>query len=100
MGASSVEIPSWSPASREAPRWRNGHSPTESTFPHTCQNELDLEDRFPEEVCNELAKRGHRINLRGAWEGRGSEMMIQTDPDTDVLHGAADPRRDGYAIGW
>jgi hypothetical protein len=27
-------------------------------------------------------------------------MMIQLDPETGALFGAADPRRDGYAIGW
>jgi gamma-glutamyltranspeptidase len=34
------------------------------------------------------------------WGASGSEMMIQVDEDTGALHGAADPRRDGYAIGW
>jgi len=27
-------------------------------------------------------------------------MMIQVDAETGALQGAADPRRDGYAIGW
>ena len=84
----------------EAPRWRHTQNPTESTVPHTCNDELILEGRFPEEVRRGLARRGHILNIIGDWEATGSEMMIQLDPETGALFGAADPRRDGYAIGW
>ena len=84
----------------EAPRWRNTHSPTESTLPHDCDNLLHVESRFPHEVLEGLKAKGHVLNIIGDWEGRGSEVMIQVDPETGVLGGAADPRRDGYAIGW
>jgi gamma-glutamyltranspeptidase/glutathione hydrolase len=84
----------------EAPRWRNTQSPTESTLPHVCDDLLYLESRFPPEVRSGLERRGHALNVLGPWDGRGSEMMIQVDPESGVLHGAADPRRDGYAIGW
>jgi len=26
--------------------------------------------------------------------------MIQVDSETGAIHGAADPRRDGYTVGW
>ena len=84
----------------EAPRWRSAHSPTESNFPHVCENELHVENRFPAEVRAELEKRGHRLNVLDAWGASGSEVMIRVDSDTGALHGAADPRRDGYAVGW
>ena len=84
----------------EAPRWRNTHSPTESNFPHVCENELHVESRFSPEVRAELASRGHQLNLMGPWGASGSEVMIQVDPETGALHGAADPRRDGYAVGY
>ena len=84
----------------EAPRWRHTQNPTESTVPHTCNDEIILEGRFPEEVRSGLARRGHALNIIGDWEATGSEMMIQIDPETGALFGAADPRRDGYAIGW
>ncbi|MET0643842.1 MAG: gamma-glutamyltransferase [Candidatus Binatia bacterium] len=84
----------------EAPRWRHTQNPTESTLPHTCNDELILEGRFPEETRRGLARRGHGLNMIGDWEATGSEMMIQIDPETGALFGAADPRRDGYAIGW
>ena len=84
----------------EAPRWRNPHSPTESSLPHECDNLLYVERRFPDQVLEGLKSKGHVLDIIGDWEGKGSEVMIQVDPETGVLSGAADPRRDGYAIGW
>ena len=84
----------------EAPRWRNTHSPTESNFPHTCENELHMENRFSPEIRAELENRGHELNIMGPWVASGSEVMIEVDQDNGALHGAADPRRDGYAVGW
>jgi gamma-glutamyltranspeptidase len=84
----------------EAPRWRHTQNPTESTVPHTCGDELILEGRFPERTRSGLARRGHALNIIGDWEATGSEMMIQIDPDSGALFGAADPRRDGYAIAY
>ena len=84
----------------EAPRWRNTHSPTESAIPHECDNLLYVESRFPAETLDGLRQRGHTLEVMHGWGASGSEMMIQVDGDTGALHGAADPRRDGYAVGW
>ena len=84
----------------EAPRWQHLQNPTESTIPHTCTDELRLEGRFLEEMRRGLTRRGHMLNVLGDWAGPGSEMMVQVDPATGILMGAADPRRDGYAIAW
>ena len=84
----------------ESPRWRNTQNPTESNYPHVCDDLLYLESRFSSDVRDGLASRGHNINLIGPWEATGSEVMIQVDPKEGTLSGAADPRRDGYAIGW
>ena len=84
----------------EAPRWRNTHSPTESTVPHECDDLLYLENRFHDRVRAGLSAKGHQLSIIGPWDASGSEMMIQVDPETGALGGAADPRRDGYAIGW
>ncbi len=84
----------------EAPRWRHLQNPTESTFPHTCEDELWLEGRFTPDVRRGLEQRGHRLNILGDWAGTGSEMMIRVDAKNGAFHGAADPRRDGYALGW
>ena len=84
----------------EAPRWRNSHSPTESNVPHTCDNLLHMESRFAPDVRQALESRGHQLNMMPDWGAQGSEMMIQVDSESGALQGAADPRRDGYAIGW
>lgn len=83
----------------EAPRWRHCQNGTESTWPHTCPDELLLEARFGEGVRAGLAARGHTIRVIGAWEAMGSAMAIQLAPD-GALFGGADPRRDGYAVGF
>ena len=84
----------------EAPRWRNTHSPTESNIPHECDNLLYVESRFPAETLDALRQLGHTLEVMHGWGASGSEMMIQADDETGALHGAADPRRDGYAVGW
>jgi len=84
----------------EAPRWRNTQSPTESYVPHTCADELLVESRYSGQVLDGLRQKGHVLNVLGSWEATGSEMMIQVDPENGALHGGADPRRDGYAVGF
>ena len=84
----------------EAPRWRNLQNPMESTIPHTCEDALQLEGRFPEEVRSGLAQRGHDLRILGDWAGPGSAQAIQIDSDSGALIGGSDPRRDGYAVGW
>ena len=84
----------------EAPRWRNTHGPTESAVPHESEDLLYLEERFDGQVRTGLTDKGHRLEILGPWAASGCEVMVQVDPGTGTLCGAADPRRDGYAIGW
>ena len=60
-----------------------------------------MENRFDSDVRAELTRRGHDIQLLSAYDwavGGGHGVLI--DPETGVLCGGADPRRDGYALGW
>ena len=60
-----------------------------------------MENRFDSDVRAELTRRGHDIQLLSAYDwavGGGHGVLI--DPETGVLSGGADPRRDGYALGW
>ncbi len=84
----------------EAPRWRSLQNPMESTIPHTCEDTLQLEARFPQEVREDLERRGHVLEILDDWGASGSAMVIQIDPETGALTGGADPRNDGYACGW
>jgi gamma-glutamyltranspeptidase/glutathione hydrolase len=77
-------------AAIEAPRFRTYEGTT-----------LEVEARIGKPVRDELAGRGHAIRLIDDWSflvGGGQGIMV--DPETGVLMGGADPRRDGYAIGW
>jgi gamma-glutamyltranspeptidase/glutathione hydrolase len=63
--------------------------------------EIAMERRVPDAVRAELSRRGHEIRLLDDWSpvvGGGHGIMI--DPDSGTLYGGADPRRDGYALGW
>jgi gamma-glutamyltranspeptidase len=84
----------------EAPRWRHVGTGTESTIPFGEADTLDLEARFPLDVVEGLRRLGHPVTVIGPWEGVGSEVAIQADPEHAALHGACDPRRDGYAVGF
>src|SRR2546426_4652150 len=86
-------------AAVEAPRWRHCQNGTESTWPHTCADELLLEARSGEEVRQGLTGRGHTVRVIGPWDAAGSAMAISVGPD-GALFGGADPRRDGYAVGF
>lgn len=81
----------------EAPRWSTTSFPA-SEFPHTMYpGHLPLEDRIPEHVRDELERRGHKVDLQGAWTlGATSAIVI----DQGVLSAGADPRGDGYALAW
>lgn len=84
----------------EAPRWRHRQIGGESTVPHGVDDVLTLEERFPPAVREELARRGHRLEIIGPWDATGSAVVISRDPAIATLAGGADPRRDAYAIGW
>lgn len=81
-------------AAIDAPRWLYGRH---WGFPTT---KLQLEQRVPRPVIEALARRGHDIQLIGAWDDRvGHAQAIWVDPRTGIRHGGADPRGDGLAAG-
>ena len=85
----------------EAPRWKHVGDGTESTVPHTAEDRLLMEGRFDPSAVRQLRGMGHPVYELGAWDGvTGREMALYIDLDTGALHGAADPRYDGYAIGY
>ncbi len=81
-----------------APRWRSLQNPMESTIPHVCSNNLQLEGRFPQAVQKELAERGHELQVLADWGAPGSAQVIMVHPESGALIGGADPRTDGYAV--
>ena len=85
----------------EAPRWKHIGDGTESTVPHTAETRLLMESRFEAAATRRLRAMGHPVHLLDAWDGvTGREMALHIDPRGGAIHGGADPRYDGYAIGY
>ena len=85
----------------EAPRWKHVGDGTESTIPHTAEDRLLMEGRFDPTTTRRLRAMGHPVHELDAWDGvTGREMALYIDQDNGAIHGAADPRYDGYAIGY
>ena len=67
------------------------------------QSELGVvaEKRISAEVLAGLERRGHEIDLQEDWTAAvGGMQGIAVDAQSGVFTGGADPRRDGYVIGW
>lgn len=85
----------------EAPRWKHVGDGTESTIPHTAAERLLMESRFDPVAVRRLRGMGHPVQQLDAWDGvTGREMALYIAPDTGAIHAAADPRYDGYAVGY
>src|SRR5246500_632767 len=77
-------------AALEAPRF------TKRTF-EGC--DVQMENRFPQKVREELAARGHKIELVGAFSAAmGGGQVVLRDFSKGVNYGASDPRKDGAAL--
>jgi gamma-glutamyltranspeptidase/glutathione hydrolase len=84
----------------EAPRFATQSFP-DSFWPHRYfPGRLTLEGRIPESTAAALAERGHRIARWGDWEWRAGGVCLARIDAEGVRWGAADPRRDSYAVAW
>ena len=74
-----------------------------STEASTVTKELDVEGAIPLAVRNQLEAMGYHVIVRGSGDINlyfGGAQGITIDPITKMLHGGADPRRDGKALGY
>jgi gamma-glutamyltranspeptidase / glutathione hydrolase len=84
----------------EAPRF-NSLAMYSSFDDHSDQSlKLEVEDRIPAATIEALKKLGHKPIVEGAWSNPTGPTMVEYDPATDVIVGAADVRFQRYAIGW
>jgi gamma-glutamyltranspeptidase/glutathione hydrolase len=78
----------------EAPRWLYGRTWGE------VSKSVRFEGRVPDGVVQELIRRGHDAQLVTDWsQTMGHAQAIWIDSEHGVLHGGADPRGEGIAIG-
>ena len=62
---------------------------------------VDVEARIPAEAIEGLRARGHEPNVLAEWTAAvGGGHGVAIDPESGLLTGGADPRRDGAALGW
>ena len=78
----------------EAPRWLFGRTWGQES------RTLKLEGRIPDRIADELLNRGHAVEMMQDWtQTMGHAQAIWIDREAGVLHGGADPRGDGLAVG-
>ncbi len=82
----------------EAPRLEHLGSATPTGHPAKGSGTVAAENRIPDSVVKELERRGHpveRIHHNG-----GGYQGILIEPETHLLHGGTEARRDGLAEGY
>ncbi|OLE57066.1 MAG: hypothetical protein AUG13_05830 [Chloroflexi bacterium 13_1_20CM_2_59_7] len=58
-----------------------------------------VENRIPQKVREELAAKGHKIELKGMFSSAvGGGQAVMRDFAAGVNYGASDPRKDGQAV--
>src|SRR5439155_11537908 len=82
----------------EAPRVEHVGSATPSGLPAAGGGTVIPEEGIAPAVLEELRRRGHR--LEAAALNRGGYQGILIDPQSGVLQGGSDPRKDGCAVGY
>ncbi|QJD86653.1 gamma-glutamyltransferase [Cohnella herbarum] len=77
------------------PRWVYGRTWGQNS------DTLKVEGRIPASEIELLRGKGHLVERVGDWDGlMGQAQGILIDREKGCLHGAADPRGDGMALGW
>jgi gamma-glutamyltranspeptidase/glutathione hydrolase len=84
----------------EAPRFATQSFP-DSFWPHRYfPGRVTLEARVPEATAEALRARGHEVERWPPWEWRAGGVCLARVDEAGVRWGAADPRRDSYAVAW
>ena len=84
----------------EAPRFQTLHLVSSFDDHRFNPGMLNLEDRIAKEARDDLASRGHKVEVQTAWGNPSAPTVIRFYSDTGVIEAGADPRRGRYAIAW
>jgi gamma-glutamyltranspeptidase/glutathione hydrolase len=68
----------------------------------TGSGAVQVEAGLDQSVVAELKKRGHSVSALDSYERTrfGGGQVISRNPETGVLTGGSEPRKDGAAVGW
>ena len=67
-------------------------------FPDPFSDKVELETTIDQSIFDALQEKGHQV--RYADKPIGGSQAIWIDPETDMLVGGSDPRKDGMAAGY
>lgn len=74
----------------DAPRWNVD----------PLSGDINIEEGLAHSL-NDLSRLGHRVTVtQGNTGPYGGGQVIMIDPETNMLHGGSDPRKDGCAVGY
>lgn len=76
-------------AALDAPRWQ-----------WIKDKNVDVEDRLPHHIAQELAAKGHNIHIQHEPNNFGRGQIIWRDPVSGVLVGGTESRTDGTVAAW
>jgi gamma-glutamyltranspeptidase/glutathione hydrolase len=82
----------------EAPRWQHLNAPGQSSDEETGKGVLEIENRVPTAVLDELRAKCHDVRPLAAWGHGSSVQMMQVLPNGTFAFGS-DPRCEGQASG-
>jgi gamma-glutamyltranspeptidase/glutathione hydrolase len=80
----------------ERPRWTSSQPGQSANWPHGGDFSLTIESGFGAEVLEDLARRGHRLNVVEPLGGPCA-MQVVTLAGNGLRVAGSDPRRDGWA---
>ena len=84
----------------EAPRFQTLHLVSSFDDHRFSPGTLNLEDRIAKEVRDDLASRGHKVEMQPAFGNPSAPTVIKFDSNSRVIEAGADPRRGRYAVAW
>jgi gamma-glutamyltranspeptidase / glutathione hydrolase len=82
----------------EAPRWQHLNAPGQSSEDEKGAGVLEIENRVPAEVLEQLRAKGHDVRPLAAW-GHGSSVQMMEVLANGTFAFGSDPRCEGHAAG-
>lgn len=87
-------------AAIEAPRINSNHFHGSFAIKKDEPGVLEIEDRVPQAVRDDLAARGHKLDVLGPFGVSTGIVATGVVPGSGTLRGGADVRRERYVFGW
>ncbi|AEG51550.1 Gamma-glutamyltransferase [Sphingobium chlorophenolicum L-1] len=87
-------------AAIEAPRINSNHFHASFAIKKDEPGVLEVEDRVPQAVRDDLAARGHKLDVLGPFAVSTGIVAAGVVPGSGTLRGGADVRRERYVFGW